>query len=489
MQTKNKTHKNILLKFKKGKSMKKKKSGFILSIISISLSIFAIAFGVYSLTTAKLNISGSLGFTVHDCKISVSAYMYGHSLTKDGKPITESNKTYLIDKNNQEATEESPFVICDNDSSLSFNINNNVYFSNLSSTGKPQPIKIVLKLTNVSNNTIYFEDTTASSSTYTVVCDDPLRVLYADSADDSCIVTYTVTLNANSNGTYSNLSTPVNLTLGMNFSKLDTNISSTGFTLSGTTITDVPAQSTSDLLVIPSKFSDKSGETYTTLGYDIIRNLQGYSKVIILDGITTISGYVFGECVKLKAVCIPNSVTGAGMYAFYGCTALTSVKLPMGNNIASGVFSGCTNLVSINIPYGAKYLGEGAFDGCTSLTQLIIPDTVTDIENNVFRDCTNLTSITIPSRVKTILYGAFENCKKLTSITIPASVTSINYGVFKGCTKLTSITFENLDNWQYSADYGSSNYVDLPVSMSLASPSANATNFKGAWVEYSFKQK
>ena len=467
------------------------------SIVLLCVCVCSIAIGVYSAKTASLNVSGTIGFTAHNCKVNISAYMYGYSLTPDGEPVAkptqDSEKQYLIyGSSKTKATESAPLLVDGGTESLSFNINtgsySGVYFSDMGESGEVEPIKIVLTLTNISSYTIYFEDTTTSPTNCTAICDNPLNVLYTDTSKNSITLTYTVTLNANSNGTYSNLSTPVNLTLGMNFSKLDTNISSTGFTLSGTTITDVPAQSTSDLLVIPSKFSDKSGETYTTLGYDIISNLQGYSKVIILDGITTIGGYVFSNCVKLKAVCIPNSVTSLKFLSFASCDSLTSVKLPDGIREFNSAFSGCNSLVSINIPYGVGSLGEEAFSGCTSLTQLIIPDTVTDIENNVFRDCTNLTSITIPSRVKTIQYGAFENCKKLTSITIPASVTYIWCSAFPGCTNLTSITFENPDNWQYSTKY-SGPYNDFTSDMSFTDPAVNATKLKGDWVDYYFQQK
>ena len=411
--------------------MKKKKSGFILSIVSICLSIFAIAFGVYSLTTAKLNISGSIGFTVHDCKLSISAYMYGHALTADGKPTTLSNKTYLIDKNNSEATEESPYVVCDNDSGLSFNINKDsykgVYFSNLSSTGTVEPITIVINLTNISKDVVCFEDATtvASNAQYEITPSTTFKTFYASGDQVSGTITYTIMPKANSDGTYSSITAPVDVSLGMSFSKINTSIASNGYTVNETSkaITGVPAKAADapDYIVIPSVFSDKTDVTFTTLGSgSSISNIADYKNVVILEGITDIRQSAFFDCKNIKNVALPDGLLTFGGDTFYNCTSLTS----------------------ITIPSSVTTIGYAAFSGCTSLTSITIPSSVTKLNDATFSGCTSLTTITIPSSVTTIELYVFDNCTSLTSITIPDSVTSIN-APFKGCTSLTNITVDS----------------------------------------------
>ena len=80
-----------------------------------------------------------------------------------------------------------------------------------------------------------------------------------------------------------------------------------------------------------------------------------------------------------------------------------------------------------------------AFSGCSGLTSLTIPSSVTEIGSYAFEDCSGLTSLTIPSSVTSIGYYAFSGCSGLTSLTIPSSVTSIDDNAFSGCSGLTSI--------------------------------------------------
>ena len=102
---------------------------------------------------------------------------------------------------------------------------------------------------------------------------------------------------------------------------------------------------------------------------------------------------------NLKTGIIEDGVTSIGQYAFYYCTALTS----------------------ITIPASVKSIGSFAFSNCTSLTSITIPSSVTSIGNEAFNNCTNLTSITIPSSVTNIGEEAFCNCGVPTAVTIRAT--------------------------------------------------------------------
>lgn len=103
------------------------------------------------------------------------------------------------------------------------------------------------------------------------------------------------------------------------------------------------------------------------------------------------------------------AVTSIGGFAFYSCTALTSVEIP--NSVTS--------------------IGEWAFYNCSSLTSIEIPTNVTSIGGHAFADCNSLTSIAIPDGVTRIPYDAFSNCNSLTSLKLSANwVKDGNYDLY-----------------------------------------------------------
>lgn len=82
---------------------------------------------------------------------------------------------------------------------------------------------------------------------------------------------------------------------------------------------------------------------------------------------------------------------------------------------------------------GVTTIGYSAFYCCSSLTSVTIPISVTEIGVGAFSDCSSLASITIPNSVTTIGGLAFSYCSSLASITIPSSVTTIWHSAFYGC--------------------------------------------------------
>ena len=140
-------------------------------------------------------------------------------------------------------------------------------------------------------------------------------------------------------------------------------------------------------------------------------------KLVVKDGVTSISASAFRTYTHLTSVKLPDSVAYIGNQAFKFCVELSSITLPSSTkSVRIETFCRCSKLASVTLPYG-----------------------VTMIESRAFANCTALESIQFPVSLSQIGAWAFSNCEKLSSVKIPESVTSIRNGAFSGCA-LTSVT-------------------------------------------------
>ena len=191
-----------------------------------------------------------------------------------------------------------------------------------------------------------------------------------------------------------------------------------------------------------------------------------------------IEPYAFYGCTALTSMEIPASVNYIGSYSFAGCSAMTASLPAALITVDTGAFRDCRALTSLTIPAGLSRVGQNAFSGCTGLeavhvtdlaafcrinfpthesnplahakalymngelvTRLVIPAGVTAIGDHAFRDCVSIRAVELPEGLSTVGGRAFRGCTALESITIPASVTAIGDEAFFACTALTTLTF------------------------------------------------
>ena len=118
-----------------------------------------------------------------------------------------------------------------------------------------------------------------------------------------------------------------------------------------------------------------------TIGDHAFDDCEALRNVILDSGIERIGDYAFSYCINLESALFLDSqgsllpATEIGAYAFNGCVSLSQVIFNDCNvtYIGNNAFYGCTCLTSFKVPETVTYIGSGAFEGCTNLESLIVP--------------------------------------------------------------------------------------------------------------------
>ena len=216
--------------------------------------------------------------------------------------------------------------------------------------------------------------------------------------------------------------------------------------------------------------------------------------VVIGEGITSVGGRAFEECVNLTSVQLPDSLKFISWEGFLGCVNLPSVEFPTTNRLSIGerafsrtgltslvltdniihlgdfAFSGCTDMVSVKLSSGlGEYTRPGLFNGCSSLTsvdfgtgvrflgqdcfsgagftELVLPDTIRSLGDRCFDGCEQLTELDLGRGVQTVHESAFASCKNLKKVTIGSSVERIERNAFHRCEAIEEIYIDDLVSW------------------------------------------
>ena len=201
-------------------------------------------------------------------------------------------------------------------------------------------------------------------------------------------------------------------------------------------------------------------EGITVLGENAFFEMDNFTNVTLPSTLKTIGWYAFNNCDGLTHIEFPDGLMNILSYSFYDCDNLTQVKLPAAlRTVSASTFAGCNALATVTLPDSLTEIGANAFSGCESLTEIIIPDQVTIIENGAFANCDGLTTVVIPASVTSlsgfahcsnlqtvqlnnsgvINIDAFSQCYKLTNVIIPDTITEISNGAFYECLALTEI--------------------------------------------------
>ena len=184
----------------------------------------------------------------------------------------------------------------------------------------------------------------------------------------------------------------------------------------------------------------KSGDGYSTFKSLIDRSITEVTEEMT-EGVGYIGDSAFVGCSHLTKVTIGSSLSGISPFAFWNCSALTSVDLSKGvTQIYDCVFENCSSLTNLKLGDRLRSIGGSSFKGCTGLPEIKIPDGTKTIGGSAFENCSGATTLSLPSTLESIGEFAFKGCRRIKSITIPSSITSIQASTFEDCSGATSLS-------------------------------------------------
>ena len=132
--------------------------------------------------------------------------------------------------------------------------------------------------------------------------------------------------------------------------------------------------------------------------------------------------------INSKDICIPNTVTSIGSYAFYNTAISGSLAIPNSvTEIGERAFENCRELNSLFLPSNLKRIENRTFNACGFSGGLTIPNSVTEIGEKAFYNCTGFNgTLTLSNKLETIGESAFNGCSGFTgSLKLPSSLTDI----------------------------------------------------------------
>lgn len=171
--------------------------------------------------------------------------------------------------------------------------------------------------------------------------------------------------------------------------------------------------------------------------------------------------YADGNADKLDGVTYPRELT-IGQSAFQDCANLTGVEFP--NRVVSigndAFKQAGTNVDEMTVTFERRFkangasidfdhdltIGNSAFFGCTTIKEVELPIRLTTLGNDAFKQTSNMTSVSIredieDARLRTIPSGAFQE-SGVKNLVVPRSVTLIESNAFGSCYDLESVTFQ-----------------------------------------------
>lgn len=194
-----------------------------------------------------------------------------------------------------------------------------------------------------------------------------------------------------------------------------------------------------------SEKTDEYGEKYYVIS---AKDIAVLDKNLVLPN--AYNGMIVREIAEsgfrnsaITSLYVPKSYSEIKERAFFGCEQLTEVTFEKGSKLGymtQGVFGNCISLKAIDIPDSVEIIRPDAFLRCINLETVNLPSNLFSINTDAFYGCSSLKSITLPKSCVSVLQNAFYGCTQLATFIVPedTALTTIYASALEG-TAVTEI--------------------------------------------------
>ena len=165
-----------------------------------------------------------------------------------------------------------------------------------------------------------------------------------------------------------------------------------------------------------------------SIAEEAFTNYYNLESLVLPSQLETVPYMAVAECVKLKSISIPATVTAIEDRAFENCRMLSSVTFAKNGaltRIGNWAFYNNHELTNLVIPEGVTEVGHAAFYGCTYLKEMILPSTMQTIADNAFSQCQKVSKITVNATTPPVVEPkTFEDIDRNIPLYVPAGTAS-----------------------------------------------------------------
>ena len=165
-----------------------------------------------------------------------------------------------------------------------------------------------------------------------------------------------------------------------------------------------------------------------SIAEEAFTNYYNLESLVLPSQLETVPYMAVAECVKLKSISIPATVTAIEDRAFENCRMLSSVTFAKNGaltRIGNWAFYNNHELTNLVIPEGVTEVGHAAFYGCTYLKEMTLPSTMQTIADNAFSQCQKVGKITVNATTPPVVEPkTFEDIDRNIPLYVPAGTAS-----------------------------------------------------------------